>query len=116
MLHHWTILSASGVLNASQEMRTLGLCNLLGSCAGSMPTCGAFTRSAVSHTSGIQTPFAGIYSGMISFICIAMLFSNKFTNTFKGYFYYRIDDDIRVELFDTILLIHSKTRFISRTY
>lgn len=57
------VFIASGSVNASQEMRTLGICNILGSCVGSMPTCGAFTRSAVSHASGVQTPFAGIYSG-----------------------------------------------------
>ncbi|XP_008201868.1 sodium-independent sulfate anion transporter [Nasonia vitripennis] len=64
---------ASGSVNASQEMRTLGICNILGSCVSSMPTCGAFTRSAVSHASGIQTPFAGIYSGIMTILALSFL-------------------------------------------
>lgn len=52
-------------MDASHEMRTLGVCNILGSFVSSMPTCGAFTRSAVSNASGVQTPMAGLYSGNI---------------------------------------------------
>ncbi|XP_024946996.1 sodium-independent sulfate anion transporter isoform X2 [Cephus cinctus] len=55
-------------VNASQEMFTLGLCNIVGSFAGAMPTCGAFTRSAVSNASGVATPFAGIYSTVVFMI------------------------------------------------
>lgn len=57
-------LAASGkMVDASQEMMTLGLCNIFGSFVQSMPTCGAFTRSAVSNASGVRTPLAGLYSG-----------------------------------------------------
>ncbi|EZA48779.1 Sodium-independent sulfate anion transporter [Ooceraea biroi] len=55
--------AAGAPVNATQEMLTLGLCNILGSFVSSMPTTGAFTRSAVSSASGIQTPMAGLYSG-----------------------------------------------------
>lgn len=56
--------AASGkMVDASQEMMTLGLCNIFGSFVQAMPTCGAFTRSAVSHSSGVRTPLAGLYSG-----------------------------------------------------
>lgn len=50
-------------VEATQEMLTLGVCNIAGSFFSSMPTCGAFTRSAVSNASGVQTPMAGLYSG-----------------------------------------------------
>lgn len=50
-------------MDASQEMLTLAVCNVLGSCVSSMPTCGAFTRSAVSSASGVRTPLSGLYSG-----------------------------------------------------
>lgn len=50
-------------VNATQEMLTLGLCNIFGSFVSAMPTTGAFTRSAVGSASGIQTPMAGLYSG-----------------------------------------------------
>lgn len=52
-------------MDATQEMLTLGLCNMAGSLVHAMPTCGAFTRSAVSHSSGVRTPAAGLYSGTV---------------------------------------------------
>jgi len=50
-------------VNATQEMLALGLSNIVGSFVSSLPTTGAFTRSAVSSASGVQTPMAGLYSG-----------------------------------------------------
>ncbi|KAH0945080.1 hypothetical protein HN011_004172 [Eciton burchellii] len=66
-------------VNATQEMLTLGLCNILGSFVSSMPTTGAFTRSAVSSASGIQTPMAGLYSGIMALLALSFL---------TPYFYY----------------------------
>ncbi|XP_043499775.1 sodium-independent sulfate anion transporter-like [Polistes fuscatus] len=66
-------------LNAKQEMLTLGICNILGSFFSSMPTCGAFTRSAVSSTSGVQTPMAGLYTGTLTLLALSFL---------TPYFYY----------------------------
>lgn len=57
------ICTAVNRVDATQEMVTLGLCNMAGSLFRAMPTCGAFTRSAVSHSSGVRTPLAGLYSG-----------------------------------------------------
>lgn len=54
-------------------MIALGLCNLLGSCFSAMPTCGAFTRSAVSHSSGVRTPLAGIYSAIMTLLALSLL-------------------------------------------
>ncbi|XP_064550331.1 sodium-independent sulfate anion transporter isoform X2 [Drosophila montana] len=62
-----------GRLDASQEMLTLGLCNLAGSFFSAMPTCGAFTRSAVSQASGVRTPMAGIYTGLIVLSALSIL-------------------------------------------
>ncbi|KAJ1527169.1 hypothetical protein ONE63_008700 [Megalurothrips usitatus] len=66
-------------VDASQEMLTLAVCNVLGSFVSSMPTCGAFTRSAVSSASGVRTPLAGLYSGAL--ILVALVFLTP-------YFYY----------------------------
>ncbi|KAG7209638.1 hypothetical protein KM043_011285 [Ampulex compressa] len=66
-------------VNASQEMLTLGLCNMFGSLVSSMPTCGAFTRSAVSSTSGVRSPMAGLYSGIMTLLALSFL---------TPYFYY----------------------------
>ncbi|EAT33930.1 AAEL013801-PA [Aedes aegypti] len=65
--------SAGKIVDASQEMIALGLCNLLGSCFSAMPTCGAFTRSAVSHSSGVRTPLAGIYSAIMTLLALSLL-------------------------------------------
>ncbi|XP_062125606.1 sodium-independent sulfate anion transporter isoform X1 [Drosophila sulfurigaster albostrigata] len=62
-----------GKLDASQEMLTLGLCNLAGSFMSAMPTCGAFTRSAVSQASGVRTPMAGLYTGLIVLSALSVL-------------------------------------------
>lgn len=66
-------------VDASHEMRTLGVCNIVGSFVSSVPTCGAFTRSAVSNASGIQTPLAGLYSGTMTLLALSFL---------TPYFYY----------------------------
>nr|XP_023026251.1 sodium-independent sulfate anion transporter-like [Leptinotarsa decemlineata] len=52
---------ASGsTIDATQELLTLSLCNIFGSFFSSMPITGSFSRSAVNHASGVQTPFGGI--------------------------------------------------------
>ncbi|XP_029176003.1 sodium-independent sulfate anion transporter-like [Nylanderia fulva] len=60
-------------VNATQEMLTLGLCNIFGSFVSAMPTTGAFTRSAVGSASGIQTPMAGLYSGTMTLLALSFL-------------------------------------------
>ncbi|CAK1596664.1 unnamed protein product [Parnassius mnemosyne] len=60
-------------VDATQEMVTLGLCNVAGGLVRAMPTCGAFTRSAVSHSSGVRTPAAGLYSGIITLLALKFL-------------------------------------------
>lgn len=54
-------------------MIALGLCNLLGSFVQAMPTCGAFSRSAVSQASGVRTPLAGVYSGTMTVLALSFL-------------------------------------------
>ncbi|XP_025835903.1 sodium-independent sulfate anion transporter-like [Agrilus planipennis] len=71
--------AAGKIVDATQEMVTLGLCNILGSFVQSMPATGAFTRSAVSNASGVRTPMAGLYSGTIILLALTFL---------TPYFYY----------------------------
>lgn len=52
-------------MDATQEMVALAACNLLGSLVQAMPVCGAFTRSAVSHASGVRTPMVGLYTSVL---------------------------------------------------
>ncbi|XP_077293769.1 sodium-independent sulfate anion transporter-like [Arctopsyche grandis] len=60
-------------VDASQEMLTLGICQVMGSFVQAMPSTGAFTRSAVSQASGVKTPFSGIYSGILTLLALTFL-------------------------------------------
>ncbi|XP_034936756.1 sodium-independent sulfate anion transporter-like [Chelonus insularis] len=60
-------------VDATQELLTLGLCNVLGSCARSMPVTGSFSRSAVNHASGVKTPMAGLYTGLLIILALSLL-------------------------------------------
>lgn len=54
-------------------MIALGLANCLGSFFKSIPTCGAFTRSAVSNASGVASPMAGVYSSIMALLALTLL-------------------------------------------
>ncbi|XP_011866900.1 PREDICTED: sodium-independent sulfate anion transporter-like isoform X2 [Vollenhovia emeryi] len=66
-------------LDATQEMLTLGLCNVVGSFFQSMPVTGSFSRSAVNNASGVRTPLGGIYTGILVILSLSLL---------TPYFYY----------------------------
>lgn len=66
-------------VDATQELLTLGLCNVLGSCARAMPVTGSFSRSAVNHASGVMTPMSGLYTGILTILALSLL---------TPYFYY----------------------------
>ena len=50
-------------MDGTQEMLALGLCNIFGSFARSMPVTGSFTRTAVNYSSGVKTTFGGLFTG-----------------------------------------------------
>lgn len=54
-------------------MLALAICNIVGSFIRSMPTCGAFTRSALSEASGVQTVLSNIYAGILVLLAIMFL-------------------------------------------
>lgn len=60
-------------VDATQELLTLGLCNVLGSCASAMPVTGSFSRSAVNHASGVKTPMSGLYTGLLIILALSLL-------------------------------------------
>ena len=73
IMEHWFDTASGNSMDASQEMIALALCNLIGSTVSSMPTCGAFTRSAVSNASGVRTPMVGLYTGLIVLLALSFL-------------------------------------------
>lgn len=65
---------ASGeVIDATQELLTLSLCNIIGSFFSSMPITGSFSRSAVNHASGVQTSFGGVITGIMVLLALGFL-------------------------------------------
>lgn len=62
----FVIVAPKGMVNSNQELATLGLCNIFGSCVQAMPSSGAFTRYAISSACGLKTPMANLYSGKLA--------------------------------------------------
>ncbi|XP_026464501.1 sodium-independent sulfate anion transporter-like [Ctenocephalides felis] len=60
-------------LNPSRELLALSLSNIFGSFVSSMPVTGSFSRSAVNHASGVQTPLGGVYTGLLVLLAIGLL-------------------------------------------
>ncbi|KAK9301598.1 hypothetical protein QLX08_006043 [Tetragonisca angustula] len=83
-------------VNATQEMLTLGLCNIFGSFVSSMPAAGAFTRSAVISASGVRTPMASIYVGAMTLLALSFL---------TPYFYYIPRSTLAAVLISAVIFI-----------
>ncbi|KAI8436033.1 hypothetical protein MSG28_004160 [Choristoneura fumiferana] len=66
-------------VDATQELLTLSLSNILGSFVGAFPITGSFSRSAVNHASGVATQFGSIYTGTLVLLALSLL---------TPYFYY----------------------------
>ncbi|XP_045476525.1 sodium-independent sulfate anion transporter-like [Harmonia axyridis] len=65
---------ASGsIIDATQELMTLSMCNVIGSFFSSMPITGSFSRSAVNHASGVQTPAGGVFTSILVLLALGFL-------------------------------------------
>ncbi|XP_017050005.1 sodium-independent sulfate anion transporter [Drosophila ficusphila] len=65
--------SKGKIVDASQEMVALGMCNIMGSFVLSMPVTGSFTRTAVNNASGVKTPLGGAVTGALVLMALAFL-------------------------------------------
>ncbi|KAH8408021.1 hypothetical protein KR222_011108, partial [Zaprionus bogoriensis] len=65
--------SKGKIVDASQEMVALGLCNILSSFFLSMPITSSFARSAVNNASGVQTQLGGAFTGILILLTLAFL-------------------------------------------
>ncbi|XP_057662244.1 sodium-independent sulfate anion transporter-like [Diorhabda carinulata] len=61
------------VLDVSQEMFAIGLCNLVSSLLQGYPVNGSFSRAAVARASGVRTPFCGVYTAILVLLSITLL-------------------------------------------
>jgi sodium-independent sulfate anion transporter 11 len=81
-MEHITIAKAiagTSRVDATQEMITIGLSNLIGAFCNSMPITGSFSRTMVNHASGVATPMGGIVTGVLVILSLQFL---------TPYFYY----------------------------
>ncbi|XP_047505316.1 sodium-independent sulfate anion transporter-like [Pieris napi] len=62
-------------VDANQEMIALGLCNIASSFVSSMPITGSFTKTALNHASGVQTPAGGIFNCLLIILSLTTLTS-----------------------------------------
>lgn len=69
--------SKGKVVDATQEMIAVGLCNIASSFFLSIPITGSFTRTAVNHNSGVKTTLGGVVTG-----CLVLLALGILTGTF----------------------------------
>lgn len=66
-------LAKGKIVDASQEMVALGLCNVLSSFVSSMPITGSFTRTSINNSSGVKTPLGGAVTGALVLLALAFL-------------------------------------------
>lgn len=65
--------SKGKVVDVTQEMMALGLCNIASAFVSSIPITGSFTRSAVNHASGVKTTFGGVFTGAVVLLALGVL-------------------------------------------
>lgn len=99
------ILAKGKKVDASQEMIAIGLSNIFGSFGSSFPVTGSFSRTAVNASSGVRTPFGGVYTGirMLTYIHYYK-FNNVYCIIYKSSGSCPIGH-LRV---DALFLLHSK--------
>ncbi|KAL3288769.1 hypothetical protein HHI36_003203 [Cryptolaemus montrouzieri] len=67
--------SGGKILDSTQEMFAVGICNIMGSFVKSMPVTGSFTRTAVNNASGVVTTFGGVITGICVLLALTFLTS-----------------------------------------
>ncbi|CAH0579318.1 unnamed protein product [Chrysodeixis includens] len=67
------VFSKGKKIDATQEILAIGVCNLVSGFFQSMVVNGPFSRSAVSHASGVRTPGSGIYTGLLVIFTLLVL-------------------------------------------
>ncbi|CAG7833194.1 unnamed protein product [Allacma fusca] len=76
LMGHMTIAKAfagSARVEASQEMLSIGISNLISSFFSSMPIAGSFSRTTVNAMSGAESPAGGFVTGMMVILALQFL-------------------------------------------
>ncbi|KAL0086389.1 sulfate transporter family-domain-containing protein [Phycomyces blakesleeanus] len=78
ILEHVAIAKSFGRINnykikADQEIIAIGVANVIGSFFGAYPNTGSFSRTAIKARSGVRTPLAGVFSGLVVLLSLYAL-------------------------------------------
>ena len=78
VLEHIAIAKSFGRINnykivPDQELIAIGLTNMLGVFFGAYPSTGSFSRSAIKSKSGVRTPLAGVFTGILVLMALYAL-------------------------------------------
>ncbi|KAI9021652.1 sulfate transporter family-domain-containing protein [Phycomyces nitens] len=78
ILEHVAIAKSFGRINnykirADQEIIAIGVANIIGSFFGAYPNTGSFSRTAIKARSGVRTPLAGVFSGLVVLLSLYAL-------------------------------------------
>ncbi|KZT52049.1 putative sulfate permease [Calocera cornea HHB12733] len=57
-------------INPNQELIAIGVTNTVGSCFNAYPSTGSFSRSALKAKSGVRTPAAGWFTGVVVIVAL----------------------------------------------
>ncbi|KAL5529157.1 hypothetical protein ACEPAG_5131 [Sanghuangporus baumii] len=75
LLEHIAISKSFGRLNGykinpNQELIAIGVTNTIGSVFNAYPATGSFSRSALKSKSGVRTPIAGVFTGIVVIVAL----------------------------------------------
>ncbi|KZP01256.1 sulfate permease [Calocera viscosa TUFC12733] len=75
LLEHIAISKSFGRVNGykidpNQELIAIGVTNTVGSCFNAYPSTGSFSRSALKAKSGVRTPAAGWFTGIVVIVAL----------------------------------------------
>lgn len=60
-------------VDATQELISLGMCNIGGAFASSIPVTGSLTRTAVNNASGVKTTLGGCFTSFLVLLALGLL-------------------------------------------
>lgn len=60
-------------IDGTQEMISVGICNIAGSFFSAQPVSGSFSRSAVNEASGVRTSLSGLFTSAIILLSLGIL-------------------------------------------
>lgn len=60
-------------IDATQELISLGMCNIGGAFASSIPVTGSLTRTAVNNASGVKTTLGGCFTSFLVLLALGLL-------------------------------------------